>query len=164
MAKKPTSTRVKPEEPFPQLRLHFVDDVQERYEIARPLLLGQAVTAVERAEETSTHAQTVRRYVRRFESEGMRGLFDEREVLSRGRSVPDTVREEVLRLKALYPPLHHRELANIIYARCGCHIDHKTVAAIVCTHPPALQHRLPLPSLRDMKDALPLRTEVIKLY
>ncbi len=67
MANKPNSARAKPEEAFPQLRLHFVDDVQERYEIARPLLLGQAVTAVERAQETSTHAQTVRRYVRRFE-------------------------------------------------------------------------------------------------
>ena len=67
--------------------MHFVDGVQERYEIARPLLLRQPVTVAERAQETSTHVQTVRRYVRRFEREGMRGLFDEREVLSRGRSV-----------------------------------------------------------------------------
>ena len=98
----------------------------------------------------------------------MRGLFDEREVLSRGRSVPDTVRHEVLRLKTLYPPLHHRELANIIYALCGCRIDHKidhkTVAAIVRAHPPAIQHRLPLAGLRDTKEPLPVRAEAIRLY
>ena len=163
MANKTTSAKAC-EQSFPQQRLHFIDDVQERYEIARPLLLRQLVTAVERAQETSTHVQTVRRYVRRFERAGMRGLFDEREVLSRGRSVPDTVREEVLRLKALYPPLHNRELANIIYARSGCRIDHKTVAAIVRAHPPAIQHRLPLLSLHDAKEALPVRAEAIKLY
>lgn len=167
MAKKGTSAKThsaKQAESYPQLRLHFIDDVQERYEIARPLLLGQAVTAVKRAAETDTHAQTVRSYVHRFEREGMRGLFDEREVLSRGRSVPDIVREEVLRLKTLYPPLHHRELANILYARSGCRIDHKTVAAIVRAHPPAIQHRLPLQGLREVKEPLALRVEVIKLY
>src|SRR5688500_8106458 len=91
-------------EPFPQLRLHLTDEVQERYEIARPLLLRRAATAVEIAHETNLHPQTVRRYVRRFEREGMRGLFDERELLSRGRTIPDMVRQEVIRLKTLHPP------------------------------------------------------------
>jgi IS30 family transposase len=129
------------EEPFPQLRLHFTDDVQERYEIARPLLLGRLTSAAARARETNTHPQTVRRYVRRFERLGMQGLFGERAVVPKGHTVPDSVRQEVIRLKTMHPPLHHREIANIIYVTLGCRIDHKTVAAIIRAHPIAVQNR-----------------------
>jgi transposase len=155
------------DEPFPQLQLHFIDEVQERYEVARPLLLGRATTAVEIAQETNLHPQTVRRYVRRFERSGMRGLFDEREVLSKGRTLPDVVREEVRRLKTLHPPLHYREIATIIYARLGCHIDHKAVQRILQTYPPVLQARLPFTAssrYHDYKDPYQARVEVIKLY
>jgi DNA-binding IclR family transcriptional regulator len=38
--------------------------------------LGQPITAKERAAQTHKHPQTVRRYVRRFEVQGMLGLFD----------------------------------------------------------------------------------------
>lgn len=152
---------------FPQLRLYFTDDVQERYEIARPLLLGHDLTAVQRAQQTHTHPQTVRRYVRRFEQEGMRGLFDEREVLSKGRTISETVQQEVVRLKTLHPPLHHREIANIIYAKLGCRIDHKAVQRILQAHPPAVQGCLPFVGqtrFHHYQDPYQARVEVIKLY
>jgi transposase len=156
-------------EPFSELRLHLTDDAQTRYEIARPLLIGHATSAVERAHETQTHPQTVRRYVRRFEREGMRGLFDhrlfdEREVRAHGRTISDAVRHEVIRLKTLYPPLHQREIAAIVYAPLGTSIDHKAVARILKAHPPAVQKRLPFTKFHDYKNPYEARVEVIKLY
>lgn len=152
-------------ESFGQLELVFTDPVQERYEVARPLLLGHPLTATERAKQTHKHPQTVRRYVRRFECEGMRGLFDaEPEVIARCGSVSEAVRQEVIRLKTLYPPLNLRETANIIYATLGARIDYKTVQRILQKHPIVVQKRLPLPKFHDYKDPYQARLEVIKLY
>ena len=154
------------ESEFSQLRLVLTDVVQERYEVARPLLLQQPVTAAQRSRETGTHARTVRRYVRRFEREGMRGLFDERALIVRGHSVPQVVRFEVIRLKTLYPPLHLREIANILFARLGCRIDHKTVSQILRDCGVLDQQRLPFTATRfhDHSDSNTARLEVIKLY
>jgi transposase len=144
--------------------LLFTDPVQTRYEVVRPLLLKQSSSAEARARETLTHAQTVRKYVRRFECEGMRGLFDERETVARSGTVPEAVRQEVIRLKTLYAPLHHREIATIIYATLGSRVDYKTVQSIINKHPIGTQCRLPLPKFRDYKDPYQARVEVIKLY
>ncbi|BCM94545.1 hypothetical protein IAD21_06452 (plasmid) [Abditibacteriota bacterium] len=150
---------------FPQLQLVFSDTVQERYEVARPLLLGQPLTAKERAEQTAKHPQTVRRYVRHFQNEEMRGLFDEdADVVPHCGSVSEAVRQEVLRLKALYPPLHLREIANIIHATLGARIDHKTVRRILERHPLAYQQRLPLSKFHDYKEPYQARVEVVNLY
>lgn len=151
---------------FSQLRLVLTDEVQERYEVARPLLLQQPVTAAQRSRETGTNARTIRRYVRRFAREGMRGLFDERALIVRGHSVPDEVRFEVIRLKTLYPPLHLREISNILFARLGCRIDHKTVSQILRSSGVLDQQRLPLTVTRfhDHSDPKTARLEVIKLY
>ncbi len=164
MAKRKAATTE--ETPFPQLRLAFTDPVQERYEVARPLLLKLPTTATVRAQETQTNVQTLRRYVRRFEREGMRGLFDERTLVVRGYSVPDAVRLEAIRLKILYPPLHDREIANILFSRLGCRIDHKTVARLLKQSGVLDQGRLPFPNTRfhDHNDPRTARLEVIKLY
>ncbi len=138
--------------PFSQLRLLFTDDVQERYEIARPLILGQEHSPAARARETNKHPQTVRRYVRRFEHAGMRGLFDEREVIARSGTLPEAVRQEIIRLKTLHAPLHFREIANIIYATLGTRIDYKTVQHILHKHPIAAQKRLPFTKFHDYKE------------
>jgi len=152
-------------EQFSQLQLVFSDPVQERYEVARPLLLGQPLMATERAIQTQKHPQTVRHYVRRFQAAGMAGLFDdEPDVVPRCGLVSEAVRHEVIRLKTLYPPLHLREIANIIYATIGARIDHKTVGRILQRHPIAVQPRLPLPKFGDYKEPYEARVEVIKLY
>jgi hypothetical protein len=51
---------------FAQLQLPFVDQVQWRYEVIRPIVLFDDQTAVQRAVETHTHPETVRKLTRRF--------------------------------------------------------------------------------------------------
>ena len=60
---------------FDQLQERFRDPVQRRYEIIRPLVLFHDRTATQRAEETHTHPETVGTLKRRFEQQGMLGLF-----------------------------------------------------------------------------------------
>ena len=89
---------------FAQLQLRFVDQLQWRYELIRPLVLCEGGTAAHRAQETQTHPQTVRKLTRRFQQQGMLGLFpDHLDVIPAGRArrVPEAVVEEITRLKAL---------------------------------------------------------------
>jgi hypothetical protein len=93
---------------FDQLQLHFVDHVQWRYELIRPVVLIGSRTAAQRAEETHTHPDTVRKLTRRFRQQGTLGLIPEHtEMLSpsRGKQVPEAVVEALARLKALYTRL-----------------------------------------------------------
>ena len=83
---------------FAQLQLHFVDQVQWRYEVIRPIVLFDDRTAAQRAVETSTHPETVRKLTRRFRQQGTLGLFPEHTEIfspSRGQQVPDDVVEEL---------------------------------------------------------------------
>src|SRR4029450_808227 len=95
---------------FAQLQLHFVDQLQWRYELIRPLVLLAEGTPSQRAADTHTHPDTVRTFTGLFPASG--------EVLPRGRAsqVPATVRQEIARLKGLYGGFHYRELARIIFA------------------------------------------------
>jgi hypothetical protein len=97
-----------PTDDFAQLQLQLVDQTQWRYEVIRPLVLFADRTPRQRADETDTHASTVRTLTRRFRQQGMVGLLPEDvEVSVRARMprVPEAVREEVDRLKALYEAL-----------------------------------------------------------
>ena len=60
---------------FDQLQDLFRDPIQRRYEIIRPLILFHDRTAIQRAKETHTHPETVGTLKRRFEQQGMLGLF-----------------------------------------------------------------------------------------
>ena len=105
---------------FAQLQLHFVDHVQRRYEVIRPLVLLGDRTAAQRAEETQMHPETVRDLTRRFRQHGMLGLFPEHTGLlspSRGKQVPEAVVAELTRLKALYHGFGYRELARILLCK-----------------------------------------------
>ena len=67
---------------FAPLQLHFVDQVQWRYEVIRPLILFDDRTAAQRAVETHTHPETVRTLTRRFRHQGILGLFpDQTEII-----------------------------------------------------------------------------------
>jgi hypothetical protein len=106
---------------FAQLHLHFTDPVQWRYEVIRPLVLFENCTVNQRAEETHLHPDTVRRFTRRFQQQGMLGLFPDTVDLvhlSRGRQVPEAVIQEIARLKGLYDGFQYRELARIIHCQC----------------------------------------------
>jgi hypothetical protein len=101
-----------PTEDFAQLQLQLVDQTQWRYEVIRPIVLLADRTPRQRADETDTHPSTVRTLTRRFRQHGMVGLLPEDvEVTVRARAprVPEVVRQEIARLKALYDGFHYRE-------------------------------------------------------
>jgi transposase len=152
---------------FAQLELHFVDQVQWRYEVIRPLVLFDDRTAVQRAVETDTHPETVRKLTRRFRRQGILGLFpDQTEMVmpSRGQQVPSEVIEELARLKALYEGFQFRELARIIHYRCNYHIDDKTVKKLWQQSPGPVQGELPLGTYHSHPQRYDARLQVIKLY
>ena len=110
---------------FAQLELHFVDQIQWRYEVIRPIVLFDDRTAVQRAVETHTHPETVHKLTRRFRQRGILGLFPAHTAIimpSRGQQVPPEVVEALARLKALYQGFGYRELARILHYTCNEHI------------------------------------------
>jgi hypothetical protein len=152
---------------FAQLELRFVDQLQWRYELIRPLVLFEGGTAAQRAQETQTHPQTVRKLTRRFQQQGMLGLFpDNLDVLpvGRARRGPEAVVEEIARLKALYAGLHDREVARIVFYKTGYRVDDKTVKALWQSRLPAGQEALPRRDDHSHPTLYDARVEVIKLY
>jgi hypothetical protein len=108
---------------FAQLQLHFMDQIQWRYELIRPLVLFEepptSPAAIrQRAQDTGTHPETVRKFTRRFEHQGMLGLVPQAvEVVPKVQAlrVPEAVVEELARLKTLYPGFQYRELARMLF-------------------------------------------------
>jgi hypothetical protein len=138
---------VEPTAEFAQLQLGFVDQTQRCYEVIRPLVLFADRTAGQRARDTQTHPDTVRELRRRFQHQGMPGLLpSSAEVVLRSRTtrIPDAVRQELDRLKALYDGFHYRELARILLVKVGHPIDDKTVKKLWQTSPVACQGHLGL--------------------
>jgi Homeodomain-like domain len=152
---------------FAQLQLHFVDQVPWRYEVIRPIVLFDARTAVQRAVETHTHPETVRKLTRRFRQHGPLGLFPEHTEIfspSRGQQVPAEVVEELARLKARYEGFQFRELARIIQYKCTYSIDDKTVKKLWQQSPGPVQGELPFGTSHSHPQRYDARLQVIKLY
>jgi transposase InsO family protein len=152
---------------FAQLQLQFVDQIQWRYEVIRPVVLFADRTTRQRAHETHTHPATVRRLARQFRQQGMRGLLPaDVEVVPRRRAspIPEAVRREIDRLKALYDGFHYRELARILFIKFGEPIDHKTVKAMWHESPVSVQGRLDFLEYHAYADRSQARLQVIKLY
>jgi hypothetical protein len=158
---------VEPRRDFAQLQLHFVDQIQWRYEVIRPLVLFADRTATARAWETHTHPETVGKLKRRFEQQGMLGLVpDTVEVVTPGRRrrVPETVVEEIARLKGLYTGFQYRELARLIFYKLGERIDDKTVKTLWHQSPGTAPRQLPLLDSHSDPDRSHARLQVIQLY
>src|SRR6266511_2615057 len=152
---------------FAQLQLQFVDHTQWRYEVIRPVVLLADLTPQQRAQETQTHPATVRKLTRQFQQRGMHGLLpDDVEVRVRERTtrVPDVIRQELDRLKALYDGFHYRELAPILFITCGTPIDHKTIKKLWQQSPVSCQRPLGLWDYHGHPDPYQGRLQVIKLY
>jgi transposase InsO family protein len=157
---------VEPLRDFAQLQLHFVDHIQWRYEVIRPLVLFADDTAAHRAEETRLPPDTVRRLTRRFQPPGMLGLLPDHTALvppSRGRPVPAAVVAEVTRLKALYHGFGYRELARIVHYTCNERIDDKTIKKLWQHSPVPAQGELPLGTYHRQADRAHARHQVIQL-
>jgi transposase len=158
---------VEPTAEFAQLQLDFVDQIQWRYGVIRPLVLLADCTATQRAQETHTHPETVRQFTRRFRQQGMLGLLPgDLEVVPRERasSIPEAVRQELDRLKALYPDFHDRELARIVFCKVGYPIDDKTVKKLWHQSPVPSQPQLELWDYHRHPDRYQARLQVVKLY
>ena len=70
--------------------------------VIRPFVLFEDRTVGQRAEETHLHPDTVRRFTRRFQQQGMLGLFPHPGgawTPQPGRQIPDIVLQEIARLK-----------------------------------------------------------------
>ena len=151
---------------FAQLELRFVDQIQWRYELIRPLILFENRPATHRAQETHTHPETVRKLRRRFQQQGMLGLLlDDVEVIPKEKTprVSATVIEEMNRLKALYAGFHARELARIVFYKLGERIGHKTAQRLWQQSPVVTQEALPLEDYHTQPDRYQARLQVIKL-
>jgi putative transposase len=154
-------------EEFGQLRLGFVDPMQWRYEVIRPLVLFGDRTATQRAHETHTHPDTVRALRRRFRQQGMRGLLPTSGNTGRQQRaprIPEAVCQEVDRLKALYPGFHYRELARILSYKFATPINDKTAKQLWARSPVAPQGHLPLWNYHTQPDRQQARLQVITLY
>ena len=160
---------------FGQLQLHFVDQIQWRYELIRPLVLFAEGTATQRAQDTHTHPDTVRTFLRRFRQEGMLGLLPadvEAVPHSRASRVPEAVRQEIARLKALYSGFQYREIVRIIFYKCGYRlhpktghrIHHQTVKRLWQHSPAAPQGELPFGDYHSHPDPDQVRVQAVKLY
>jgi transposase len=158
---------VEPREEFGQLRLGFVDPMQWRYEVIRPLVLFGDRTATQRAHETQTHPDTVRALRRRFRQQGMPGLLPSSGSPGRPQRaprIPEAVRQEVDRLKALYPGFHYRELARILSYKFETHINDKTAKHLWMRSEVSPQGHLPLGTYHTQPNRSEARLQVITLY
>ena len=147
--------------------MRFVDQIQRRYALIRPLVLFENCPATPRAQETHTHPETVRKLRRRFQRQGMLGLLRDRvEVVLQAPTprVAEAVIEEIGRLKALYAGCHARELARIVFYKLGERIDHKTAQRLWQQSPVVSQETLPLGDDHTQPDRYQARLQVIKLY
>jgi transposase InsO family protein len=152
---------------FAQLQLRFVDQLQWRYELIRPLVRFEDRPARHRAEATHTHPETVRKLRRRFQQQGMLGLgLDDVEVVPKEHTprVSVAVGQEIARLKALYAGFHARELARIVFSTLGERIDHKTAQRLWHQRPVITQETLLLEDYPTPPDRSQARRQVIKLY
>jgi len=152
---------------FAQLELRFVDQIQWRYELIRPLILFEDRPARQRAHDTHTHPETVRKLRRRFQQQGMLGLLlDDVAIVPKEQTprVSVAVVEEITHLKALYAGFHARELVRIIFYKLGERIDHKTAQRLWHQSAVTTQEALPLGEYHAQPDRYQARLQVIKLY
>jgi hypothetical protein len=151
---------------FAQLQWRFVDQTQRRYEVIRPLGLFADRSTTQRAQETGTPPDTVRTRHRRCRQQGMRGLLPgDIDVTRRTRpgTIPDDVRQEIERLKALSSGFHYRELARIVCGTCAYPRDDKTAKLLWQHSPVPTQQQLALWTYHTQPERSQARLQVIKL-
>src|SRR5437867_3511189 len=150
-----------------QLQLRVVDHVQWRYELMRPVVLLENRPATQRATETQTHPETVRHLARRLRQQGTLGLFPEHTEIStpsRGTPVPDTVVEELARLKALYHGFGYRALARILFHQTHYRIDDKTGKRLWEPSASPVQGALPFSAYHHPAARYQARLQGVNLY
>jgi Winged helix-turn helix len=153
-------------EDFAQLQLQLVHRTQWRDEVIRPMLLFADRTPQQSAHETQLHPATVRKLTRRFRQQDMLGLLPDIVEVVRGRTIriPDPVRQELDRLKALDDGFHYRELARIVFVKLEYAIDDKIAKKLWQDSPVRCQAHLGLWDYHAQPDRYQARLQVVKLY
>ena len=82
----------------------------------------------------------------------------------RASRVPEAVRQELTRLKALYTGFQYRELVRIIFCTTGYRLSVHTIKKLWQHSPPAAQGTLPLEDYHRQSDRYHARLQVINLY
>jgi transposase len=160
----PARPRRDPTDDWAQLRLLVGSPEQEAYEVLRPIVLFGQPTA-ERAQETGTAERTLRRAVARFETAGMRSLFDpEPPPGADRRRLPAGIRAAILALKAEYPPFGPFEIARICQHRFDRAVSYHTVRQVLAAGPlPFLRPRRFAP-YHAIPDPVQRRKAIVDLY
>lgn len=110
---------------------HYRDEAHLKYEVIRPVLLGQ-ITAGNRAQELQLHEKTLAKYLKRFRNEGYAGLLDRRHSASgRKEELSEAQQANLIVLRLAYNGFSLRELAAIVSQEHNHTIDHKTVSRIL---------------------------------
>ena len=106
---------------FAQLPLRCMEQGQWRSALSRPLVLFEECPAPpeairQRADATGRHPETVRKFTRRFEQQGLLGLLPAPATVPPAPTphVPPEVLEALGRLQTLYAGLQYQELVRII--------------------------------------------------
>lgn len=109
----------------------YRDEAHLKYEIIRPVLLGQA-TVRNHAQELQLHEQTITKYLRRFRNDGYTGLLDQRHgPLRRKGELSEIQQAHLIMLRLAYDGFSLRELGAIVGKERDRTIDHKTVSHIL---------------------------------
>jgi putative transposase len=156
---------MKPEKPFSQLQLQFIDPIQQEYEVIRPIVLN-AQSVAERSRETDIARTTVSEKAKRFVTKGMLGLMDRRSrgVSRREIGYPEPVAQHILYLKQLYPPIRLREIVRIIGRRFGYETNHGKVKRFLERNPSLVQLPLKLEEFHEFEDAYEARWKVVRMF
>jgi len=158
-------SRRDPTDDWEQRLLLVTSPEQEAYEILRPIVLFGQPTG-ERAQETRTAERTLRRAVARFETAGMRSLFDPEPPppSSDRRLLPTGIRAAIVGLKAEHPPFGPYEIARICQHRFDRAVSYHTVQQVLAVEPlPFLRPRR-FASYHAIPDPLTRRKAIVDLY
>ena len=147
-----------------QLRLLVTSPAQETYEILRPIVLFGQPTS-DRAQETGVPERTLRRTVARFETTGMRSLFDVDPPLptSDRRLLPLGIRRAIAELKADYPAFGPFEIARICHHRFDRRVSYHTVQQVLASEPLPIHRPRRFPQYHDIPDPISRRKAIVDL-
>jgi transposase len=152
-------------EDFAQYKLQFIDSIQHDYEVIRPVVLF-AETIAERSRQTGVERTVVGNKVRRFVTEGMLGLVDQRagHAGRKGHVYPDTVAAYMLYVKQLYPPIHAREIVRILARKFGYKTNQHTVKRFFQRYALPVQLKLAMPTFGEFREAYEARWTVVRMW
>ena len=148
--------------PYCQLKEKFIDYVQEKYESIHPLVLFEDVSINERAKQTGSSRNTIKKRVNQFKEHGMRGLFDSKELSEKIKKweIPQDVIDEIFHLLSLYPDFKYKEISQIIDHKFGYKLTSYQVKTIIRDNPHPIQRKIPI----IPTDPYKLKVEIIKRY